>query len=247
VTHRADALNPARLPPEVFPAVTDDLNYSVRRHFVDEFYERHVGALTAGTRVIDIGGHRSRKRGRFDIRRHPVDVTYANIDPGWEPDIICDAASVPRESGSFDAVVLAEVVEHLPEPGAALREAARLLRRGGVLLATAPFLFRVHPDPIDVGRYAPDWWHATLGSAGFAEIEIERQGMMLSVLAEIGRGWASHLEQTGAYFPGARGPALELVAWARRTALEWESRPSFAANAYYGSFTTGYGVKAVRA
>lgn len=45
-------------------------------------------------------------------------------------------ASLPRES--FDAVVMGDVIEHLPNPGAALRRAAELLRPGGVLYLTLP-------------------------------------------------------------------------------------------------------------
>jgi SAM-dependent methyltransferase len=242
----ARAVHPERPETPEQRAACDELSYSVRRQFVDEFYQRHVSRLQPGSSVLDIGGHKSKKRGCFDIGKLPVRVTYANLSPATEPDIVCDACSVPRESGSFDAVILAEVVEHLPDPAAALREASRLLRRGGVLLATAPFLFRVHPDPMDFGRYAPDWWEARLSELGFESRVIEQQGMMFSVLAEFLRGWAYHIEQEQRFWPGARQIALDGVAWARRQATEWEAKPSIQASAYYASYSTGYGVKAVR-
>ena len=49
-----------------------------------------------------------------------------------------DAASLPFADGTFDAVVLGEVLEHLDDDVAALREARRVLRSGGVIAASVP-------------------------------------------------------------------------------------------------------------
>jgi SAM-dependent methyltransferase len=46
---------------------------------------------------------------------------------------------LPFAEGSFDAVVAAEVIEHIPEVEIALAEAARVLRPGGRLVVTVPY------------------------------------------------------------------------------------------------------------
>jgi len=47
-------------------------------------------------------------------------------------------ASVDLPPASFDAAVLGDVIEHLPDPGAALDEVKRVLRPGGILYLTLP-------------------------------------------------------------------------------------------------------------
>ena len=49
-----------------------------------------------------------------------------------------DAYALPFEDGAFDAVVAAEVLEHLPEDEAAMAELFRVLRPGGLLAVTVP-------------------------------------------------------------------------------------------------------------
>lgn len=71
---------------------------------------------------------------------------------GAHPDVFADAGRIPFVDASVDTVVALEVVEHLRYPGEALREIARVLRPGGKLLLTIPFLYPIHDAPHDYQR-----------------------------------------------------------------------------------------------
>src|SRR5262249_57115538 len=49
-----------------------------------------------------------------------------------------DATAMPFPDGSFDVVIAAEVLEHIPADRAALREITRVLAHGGTLAVTVP-------------------------------------------------------------------------------------------------------------
>jgi SAM-dependent methyltransferase len=52
--------------------------------------------------------------------------------------LLASGSALPFSSGSFDVVVMAEVIEHLEDPGATLREVARVLRPNGRIIVTTP-------------------------------------------------------------------------------------------------------------
>ncbi|MGJ8642783.1 MAG: methyltransferase domain-containing protein [Luteolibacter sp.] len=60
-----------------------------------------------------------------------------------------DAQSLQAESNSFDVVVCLEVLEHLPDYRKALDEIARVLRPGGKLIASIPYVRIGAPSKIN--------------------------------------------------------------------------------------------------
>ncbi|MGI8874829.1 MAG: class I SAM-dependent methyltransferase [Egibacteraceae bacterium] len=71
-----------------------------------------------------------------------------------------DVGRLPLPDATFDAVVSLQVVEHLPDVGSFLAEAARVLRPGGEFLCAAPNRLTFSPgggpvNPFHVREYAP--------------------------------------------------------------------------------------------
>jgi SAM-dependent methyltransferase len=159
------------------------LSTSVRRHFVDSFFSSHSEFFKSGVEVIDIGGKKANKRGLFDIGRYGAKVTYVNIEKKDEPDILADASNIPVADDSYDIAIAGELLEHVPDPIIVLQEARRVLKLGGKLIATVPFLYPIHADPYDFGRYTDYYWEKAAEKAGFKDVKIERHGGMFAVLA----------------------------------------------------------------
>ncbi len=74
----------------------------------------------------------------LDLAHHMLRIAKANVDKSSCADRIelihGDAKDVGLEAGSFDAVYSNTILHHIPDPRPFLREAARLVKPGGVLL-----------------------------------------------------------------------------------------------------------------
>ena len=60
----------------------------------------------------------------------------------------CDITKASYPDGVFDVVVSNDVLEHVPSVEAAMRETRRILKRGGVCLATFPFAAGQHESVV---------------------------------------------------------------------------------------------------
>jgi len=222
-----------------------DVSYSLRRYFVDEFFCRHVPMLPSGGVVLDVGGVRTQKRGQFDIGQYDLSVVYANCSPLRHPDVQADAAHLPLSAERFDAAICSELLEHVPEPMAVVEEIYRVLKPGGVVLICVPFLYPMHPDPFDYGRYTDLYWRENLTRLGFVDLTIEKQGIFWSVLMDALRAWIHELVKEGRLRRRyVRTWVPRLVGWGKGRALAWDAR--HLEHPFYSSFTTGFGIRALK-
>lgn len=95
------------------------------------------------------------------------------------PDIFGDACSLPVVEASVDGVVCLEVIEHVPDPGIAIKEIARVLRPGGSAWISMPFLYPVHNEPYDFQRYTRYGLRRDAERAGLEVVVIRRSGHAL--------------------------------------------------------------------
>ena len=92
------------------------------------------------------------------------------------PDVFANAASLPFIDGSIDVLVCLEVLEHIRDHRAALREFARILKPDGTLILSMPFLYPIHDAPHDYQRLTKFGLQRDLSSAGFETVYVRRVG-----------------------------------------------------------------------
>lgn len=100
-------------------------------------------------------------------------------------DLTWDGRHVDLPDNTVDCALATEVLEHCPDPGLVLSEARRLLKPGGLLFLSVPFLWPLHDAPNDEYRLTPFALHRMLHTAGYVDISLKALGGWDASLAQL--------------------------------------------------------------
>lgn len=156
-----------------------------------------LSALPANYRILDAGAGELRNKSlckHLDYVSQDI-CQYQGIDDQqglhtgqWDTsniDLICDITQIPEPDASFDVILCSEVLEHLPDPLAALDEFTRLLKSGGQLILTAPFASCVHFAPYHYcSGFSRYWYQHHLPLRQFTIVELSANGDWFSLLRQ---------------------------------------------------------------
>jgi SAM-dependent methyltransferase len=104
---------------------------------------------------------------------------YIGVDlvEGKNVDMVMPAPyEIPLPSGVVDVVISGNCFEHVENPFRLMAEATRILKPGGWVLVTAPFMHSEHRYPIDCWRFLPDGWNAVFKEARLRTHKVYRRG-----------------------------------------------------------------------
>ena len=161
-----------------------DRGTPVDRYYLHRFLDAHRDLITGDVLEIQTDGY-ARRYGHDLGRVDSVDVVAS-----FRPTFLCDLAHSGDvlPSSAYDCFLLPNTFQHLREPEAALAHALRVVKPGGVILASSAGFLPLIAD-------APDYWR--LSEAGWVEltgrvwkgcdVQVESHGnCLVSVAAMLG-------------------------------------------------------------
>lgn len=111
-----------------------------------------------------------------------VQARSLDVDPRRHPDILASIEAMNEVgNATTDAVFCLEVLEHVQRPDAAIAEIRRVLRPGGLLIGSSPFLLGIHDAPGDYYRFTRHGLQLLL--AGFEELKLKERNGYFSAAA----------------------------------------------------------------
>jgi len=112
--------------------------------YIDSLKENNIKVLNIGS-----GG----AFGKLINLVNKFDVVNIDFDENKKPDILFDIMSAPLKDNLFHSIFFLEVLEHVKNPFKAIEEIKRLLKPGGELILSVPFVYPEHDIPHDYFRF----------------------------------------------------------------------------------------------
>lgn len=171
-----------------------------------------AATVDRGALVLDAGAGQCQYKPLFDHAHYRAQdfAQYQGNDHGllkesWEYpelDYICDIKNIPVADCTFDVVLCTEVLEHVPDPIAALKEICRVTQEGGRLFISAPLGSGVHQAPYHFyGGFSRHFFEKYLTEFGCEIIEIKPIGGLLRHVAQEVHRVARTIELSGDSIP----------------------------------------------
>jgi SAM-dependent methyltransferase len=158
------------------------VQYAVRKPLL-EWLEAHD---VRGLRVLDVG---CGDRPYDQLLAGASELVGFDVPGNPRADLHGFADAIPVDDASFDVVLCLQVLEHVPNPPAAIRELRRAVKPGGRVLLSTHGVYPYHPNPDDPWR----WTHEGLERLFFTN------GEWSSVTVRPGAGTAATIAMLNAH------------------------------------------------
>jgi len=113
--------------------------------------------------IIQIGS------GNYRINDRIINIDIFDFP---EVDMIADCTHLPIQGNCVDGVISSAVLEHVESPEIFLKEAQRVLKKGGFIITGVPFIQGVHASPSDYYRWTEAGLESLHKKFGFTKKKI---------------------------------------------------------------------------
>ena len=134
--------------------------------------------LTLRGSGIDLGSKsKSASYYRFVKTAPDTVITFSDLHSD-DPDLLKIDLEQEFElaADSQDFVILNNVLEHLFNYQMCVEQIYRVLKPGGQLVGSVPYLVNIHPDPDDFFRYSASSLTRIFAGAGFSDVSVQPLG-----------------------------------------------------------------------
>jgi len=125
-------------------------------------------------KVIDVGGGQNPSYLRFFKKADHLQ--FESVDLAGDKKIDLESNALPYQDASADYVLLFNILEHIYNHQALVKETIRVLKSDGTVIGFVPFFVGYHPDPHDYFRYTNESLQKIFKGAGFGSVSVQPVG-----------------------------------------------------------------------
>lgn len=155
----------------------DQSRWSPLRRAQYAFLQRVLDDIDLQSMVCDIGAGPGQFHQILERFSHRLAIDFF---PYPEVNLVVDLERrLPFSPSSFDVLVSMNTFEHIHNVRALIKECHRILKKGGVLAGSTPFLLGIHQAPYDFHRFTPFELEKLFIEEGFRVVKIKPLGSAL--------------------------------------------------------------------
>lgn len=171
--------------------ISKDFNPSLRHplYFIRKGLLNGIKKYSAelGGLLMDFGSGSKPYKSLFSAEKY-IGVDYSSEGHPHDDeaiDVFYDGKTIPFPDNYFDSVFSSEVFEHVFNLEAIIPEIARVMKPGGKILITCPFVWNEHEVPVDYARYTQFALKHLLEKNGFNLTVVDKSGNFITAISQL--------------------------------------------------------------
>ena len=127
---------------------------------------------------LEFGAYKNHKKNFSSYLKGEKKFQYTNLKKDKKNNILEGDLNkkLKFKSNYFQNLIIFNVLEHLSNPTKSLKELYRILKKGGLLIGSTPFLYQVHGAPNDYLRFTKNYLIKEFKKEKFKAIYVKELG-----------------------------------------------------------------------